>query len=128
MESSQLDNNTNISNNAEQYKKEIEEAANWWNTNEQINQEVKLLDERHKFTERKNQAKEQFAKAFNKAITILFEQNKVDTINQAIMIIGSDLQDRCINFPKSPRGLAAHIEEENVRRLLQNRIRCCIFV
>lgn len=101
-----------------EYQQRITEAADWWNINVAILEETKQLDEQRRFTERKAEAKEGFARAMNAAITILFDEEKVRTIRQAIFTIANDLRDKCVNFPKTDRGLAPYVDEENTRRLL----------
>ena len=64
-----------------------------------------------------------FETALNNTITELMEIGYVQSINQALMAICSDemIQNNCINFPKSPRGLRNYIDEENVKQLLHRR-------
>src|SRR6266487_934588 len=109
---------TSLENISYDDQKEI--AIESWNEASRINQEIEEFKEQYK--ESKESARESFVRSFNNMISILFDTGKVQSILQALMIIAADLQDRCIDFPKSDRGLSAHIDQDNIKRLLQKNV------
>lgn len=107
-----------VSNDYEEQKQIAIEA---WNTNAEINEDVKNYKEQYK--ENQEQAAKTFFKAMNNMITVLFNEGKVQSINQALMIVCADLQESCNKFPKTKNGLKPYVDEENTKRLLQNMVR-----
>lgn len=103
------------------YEEQKQIAIEAWNTNAEINQDIDNYKEQYK--DNKKQAAETFYKSMNNMITILFEEEKVQSVAQALMTIAVDLQDKCIDFPKSHRRLGDYVDEENTKRLLQNMVR-----
>jgi hypothetical protein len=67
--------------------------------------------------------REAFTLALNQTISELIEKGYVESINRALMTIAMDeeIQNNCVNFPKTRKGLRAYIDEENVKRLLEYR-------
>ena len=61
-----------------------------------------------------------FEIALNDTVSELFERGHVQSINRALMAIVMDkeIQNNCVNFPKSPKGLRNYLDEENNNRLL----------
>ena len=64
-----------------------------------------------------------FEIALNQTIIDLFEKRYVQSINRALMAIVMDeyIQNNCVRFPKSPKGLKAYLNEDT-RRFLRHYI------
>lgn len=107
---------TNIT--ADPYGAERQSLIRAWNTGIAIKKEI---DEH--YGEQKAKTAEAFKKALNNIIRILFETEQADTINRALFIIASDneIQSMCDKFPKTPKGLRDYVDDDNAKKLIQER-------
>ena len=89
-----------------------------WNSGIAIKNEID-----QKYGRAKLRLSKEAKQALNNMITILFETGQVNSINRALFIILSDneIQTICDKFPKTPKGLRYYVDEDNTKRLIQER-------
>src|SRR6266496_2425333 len=91
-------------------------AVDAWNSEEELKDSIK-----EKYSEKIKELRLIFDDAINKMIVNLFQNGKAKSKSQACKIICSRIQDKCSNFPKSPRMLSNHINEDTTRIFLENK-------